>query len=74
MSVLPTAKNLVSWTECCPHNDKSDVKIKSTRISRAGSYIKPVLVQIGNICRMLLTAILHILTDLKPYTPEGFLE
>ena len=26
------------------------------------------------ICRMLLTAIWHILTDLKPYTPEGFLE
>jgi hypothetical protein len=23
---------------------------------------------------MLLTAIWHILTDLKPYTPEGFLE
>ena len=26
------------------------------------------------ICRMLLTAIWHILTDLKPYTSEGFLE
>ena len=26
------------------------------------------------ICRMLLTAIWHILSDLKPYTPEGFLE
>ena len=26
------------------------------------------------ICRMILTAIWHILTDLKPYTPEGFLE
>ena len=25
-------------------------------------------------CRMILTAIWHILTDLKPYTPEGFLE
>ena len=86
MSVFPTAK------------------IKSTRISRAGSYFKPVLVQIANalikskkhpefttryrrikarrghkkaiiaICRMILTAIWHILTDLKPYTPEGFLE
>ena len=77
---------------------------KSTRISRAGSYFKPVLVQVANalmkskkhpefttryrrikarrghkkaiiaICRMILTAIWHILTDLKPYTPEGFLE
>ena len=26
------------------------------------------------ICRMILTAIWHILSDLKPYTPEGFLE
>ena len=26
------------------------------------------------VCRMLLTAIWHILSDLKPYTPEGFLE
>ena len=26
------------------------------------------------ICRILLTAIWHILTDLKLYTPEGFLE
>ena len=88
----------------CPRNDQSNRKIKSTRISRAGSYFKPVLVQVANalikskknpefaarysrikthcghkkaiiaICRMLLTAIWHILTDLKPYTPEGFLE
>ena len=104
MSVFPTAKNLVSWAGCCPRNDQSNQKIKSTRISRAGSYFKPVLVQIANalikskkhpefaaryrrikarrghkkaiiaICRMLLTAIWHILADLKPYTPEGFLE
>ena len=83
MSVFPTAKHLVSW---------------------AGSYFKPVLVQVANalikskkhpefttrykrikarrghkkaiiaICRMILTAIWHILSDLKPYTPDGFLE
>lgn len=104
MSVFPTAKHLVSWSGCCPRNDKSDRKIKSTRISRAGSYFKPVLVQVANalikskkhpefttrykrikarhghkkaiiaICRMILTTIWHILTDLKPYTPDGFLE
>lgn len=104
MSVFPTAKNLTSWAGCCPRNDQSNQKIKSTRISRAGSYIKPLLVQIANalvrskkhpeivnryrrikahrghkkaiiaICRMLLTAIWHILTDLKPYTAEGFLK
>ena len=104
MAKYQHASTLVSWAGCCPRNDKSDRKIKSTRISRAGSYFKPVLVQVANtlikskkhpefitrykrikarrghkkviiaICRMILTAIWHILTDLKPYTPEGFLE
>jgi transposase len=103
MSVFPTDKHLVSWAGCCPRNDQSNFKIKSTRISRAGSYLKPVLVQVANalikskkhpeiteryrrikshrghkkaviaICRMLLTAIWHILSDLKPYTAEGYL-
>lgn len=104
MSVFPSSKHLVSWAGCCPRNDQSNQRIKSTRISRAGSYFKPVLVQVANalikskkhpefreryrrikarrghkkaiiaICRMLLTAIWHILTDLVPYTPDGFIE
>ena len=103
MSVFPTDKHLVSWAGCCPRNDQSNFKIKSPRISRADSYLKPVLVQVANalikskkhpeiteryrrikshrghkkaiiaICRMLLTAIWHILTDLKPYSAEGYL-
>jgi transposase len=103
MSVFPTDQHLVSWAGCCPRNDQSSFKIKSTRISRSGSYLKPVLVQVANalikskkhpeiteryrriksrrghkkaiiaICRMLLTAIWHILTDSKPYTAEGYL-
>ncbi len=48
MSVFPTSKNLVSWAGCCPRNDQSNQKIKSTRISRAGSYLKPLLVQVAN--------------------------
>ncbi|MDE7261064.1 MAG: transposase, partial [Oscillospiraceae bacterium] len=48
MSVFPTAKHLVSWAGCCPRNDKSNGKVKSTRISRAGAYLKPILVQIAN--------------------------
>ena len=98
MSVFPTAKNLVSWAGCCPRNDQSNGKVKSTRISRAGAYLKPLLVQVANsvvksdkypeckeryrrlkarrghkkviiaICRMLLTAIWHILSDGEPYT------
>ena len=104
MSVFPSAKHLVSWAGCCPRNDKSNFKIKSTRISRAGSYLKPLLVQVSNalvksndhpeishryhrirshrghmkaiiaICRMLLTAIWHILSGNKPYSPDGFLQ
>lgn len=104
MSVFPTSKHLVSWAGCCPRNDQSSMKIKSTRISRAGTYFKPILVQVANgllrskkhpeitnrykrikahrghkkaiiaVCRMLLTAIWHILSKAKPYTAEGFLE
>ena len=48
MSVFPTAKRLVSWAGCCPRNDSSAQKVKSTRISRAGSFLKPILVQIAN--------------------------
>jgi transposase len=48
MSVFPTAKNLCSWAGCCPRNDQSGGKRKSTRISRAGVYIKPLLVQVAN--------------------------
>ena len=48
MSVFPTAKNLVSWAGCCPRNDQSGGKVKSTRISRAGTYLKPILVQVAN--------------------------
>ena len=48
MSVFPTAKNLVSWAGCCPRNDQSGGKRKSTRISRAGVYLKPLLVQVAN--------------------------
>jgi transposase len=48
MSVFPSAKHLVSWAGCCPRNDQSAQKIKSTRISRAGTCIKPLLVQVAN--------------------------
>ena len=48
MSVFPIAKNLVSWAGCCPRNDQSAKHVKSTRISQAGSYLKPRLVQVAN--------------------------
>jgi hypothetical protein len=48
MSVFPTAKHLSSWAGCCPRNDQSGNKRKSTRISRAGTYLKPLLVQVAN--------------------------
>ena len=104
MSVFPSSKHLVSWAGCCPRNDQSNQKVKSRRISRAGSYLKPLLVQVANalikskkhpefkeryhriksrqghkkaiiaVCKMLLTAIWHMLSKLEPYNPEGFLE
>ncbi len=45
MSVFPTAKHLCSWAGLVPQNNESAGKKKSTRISRAGAYIKPLLVQ-----------------------------
>ena len=45
MSVFPTAKQLISWTGLVPQNNKSAGKKKTTRIARAGAYIKPLLVQ-----------------------------
>ena len=102
MSVFPSAKHLVSWAGCCPRNDASARKVKSTRISRSGTYLKPLLVQVANalvkskshpefteryrrikarrghkkaiiaLCRMILTAIWHMLTDGTFYTPDGF--
>ena len=48
MSVFPSAKHLVSWAGCCPRNDRSAKHTKSTRISQAGSCLKPLLVQVAN--------------------------
>jgi hypothetical protein len=48
MSVFSTAQNLSSWAGCCPRNDSGGAKRKSTRISRAGVYLKPLLVQMAN--------------------------
>lgn len=45
MSVFPTSKHLCSWAGLTPQNDQSAGKKKTTRISRAGVYIKPLLVQ-----------------------------
>ncbi|WP_256596867.1 IS110 family transposase [Enterococcus avium] len=45
MSVFPTSKHFISWAGCCPRNDRSARRTKSTRISRAGQSLKPLLVQ-----------------------------
>ena len=45
MSVFPDSKHLCSWAGLTPINDQSAGKKKTTRISRAGVYIKPLLVQ-----------------------------
>lgn len=45
MSVFQTSKHLCSWAGLTPQNNESAGKKKTTRISRAGAYIKPLLVQ-----------------------------
>ena len=46
MSVFETAKKLCSWAGLTPQNQESAGKKKTTRIGRAGAYLKPLLVQI----------------------------
>jgi len=100
MSVFPSAKHLCSWAGLVPQNNESGGKKKTTRISRAGAFLKPLLVQcalavckskkhpeirnrylalkkrrghkkaIIAICRMLLTAIYHILKKSEAYNPN----
>jgi transposase len=48
MSVFPTAKHLCSWAGLAPQCNESGGKKKSSRVSRAGVYIKPLLVQCAN--------------------------
>lgn len=45
MSVFETSRHLCSWAGLTPQNDNSAGKKKTTRISRAGVYLKPLLVQ-----------------------------
>lgn len=44
-SVFPSSKHLCSWAGLTPQNNESAGKKKTTRIGRAGAYIKPLLVQ-----------------------------
>ena len=48
MNKFDTSKHLCSWTGLTPQNNESAGKKKSVRISRAGVYIKPLLVQCAN--------------------------
>ena len=48
MSVFPTSKHLCSWAGVAPQCNESGGKKKSSRVSRAGVYIKPLLVQCAN--------------------------
>lgn len=45
MSVFETSKKLSCWAGLAPANNESASKKKSVRISKAGSYLKPLLVQ-----------------------------
>ena len=45
MNVFESSKHLCSWAGLTPQNNESAGKKKTTRITRAGAYIKPLLVQ-----------------------------
>lgn len=47
MSQFESDKQLVSWAGLAPCNNESAGKKKSVRISKAGQYLKPLLVQIA---------------------------
>ena len=47
MSVFETSKQLCCWAGLTPQNNESGGKKKTTCISRAGVYLKPLLVQIA---------------------------
>lgn len=48
MEAFPSAKHLCSWAGLTPTNNESAGKEKSVRVSKAGCYIKPLLVQCAN--------------------------
>ena len=48
MSVFPTSKHLCSWAGLAPQCNESGGKKKSSRVSRAGAYLKPLLIQCAN--------------------------
>ena len=48
MTVFKSAKHLCSWAGLTPQNNESAGKKKSVHISRAGVYLKPLLVECAN--------------------------
>lgn len=48
MEAFPSAKHLCSWAGLTPTNNESAGKKKSVQVSKAGCYIKPLLVQCAN--------------------------
>ena len=49
MDQFGNSKRLCAWAGLAPGNNKSAVKKKSVRISRAGVYLKPALVQVAHV-------------------------
>lgn len=48
MKAFPSAKHICSWAGLTHTNNESAGKKKSVRVSKAGCYIKPLLVQCAN--------------------------
>ena len=65
MSVFESAKHLTSWAGLAPANNESAGKKKSVRISKAGQFLKPLLVQ---------CALAAVKSKKNPYFAEKYLK
>ena len=59
MSQFESDKQLVSWAGLSPANNESAGKKKSVRISKAGQYLKPLLIQ----CALSPSKIRHLISE-----------
>jgi len=63
MNTFHSAKHLCSWAGLVPQNNESAGKKKSVKISRAGVYLKPLLVQCANAA---------VKSNLEPYFKDKY--
>ena len=69
MTQFSNSKRLCCWAGLTPGNNESAGKKKSVRITRAGVYLKPALVQVAHAAVKSLTAVYHMLSTGESWNP-----